>query len=167
MVKTFCFDALMYVLILRELVLGVPCVGLGFRAPTRSGWTRFGCGEDTLMLRELDAAHQNSGEAGDCGGGFAFHWAMGEVGQEAGDSGAEIMRGDVISSEEKRQVAVGWLSGVGFGLLTGVVEAEARMAAGEWHTATATVGKGEGTQGRAVMGGSRTWVSPWSLVLGY
>ena len=54
------------------------------------------------MLSELDAMHQSSGEAGDCGGGFAFDWAVGDVGQEAGDSGAEIVGRDVISREEKR-----------------------------------------------------------------
>jgi hypothetical protein len=94
------------------------------------------------MLRELDATHQSSGEAGDCGGGFAFHWAVGDVGQEAGDSGAEIASRDVISREEERKVAAEWIGGVGFGLLTGVVEAETRMTAGEWSTASATVGKG-------------------------
>jgi len=59
---------------------------------------------------------------------------------------------DVVSREEKRQVAVSLIGGVGFGLLTSMVEAEARMGAGERHTATAAVGKGEGTQGRAVLG---------------
>jgi hypothetical protein len=44
---------------------------------------------------------------------------------------------------------------VGFGLLAGVVEAEARMAAGEWSTAAATVGEGERTQGRAVLWANR------------
>jgi hypothetical protein len=37
----------------------------------------------------------------------------------------------------------------------GVVEAEARMAAGEWSTATATIGKGESTQERAVLWANR------------
>ena len=62
---------------------------------------------------------------------------------------------DVVSREEKRQVAVSLIGGVGFGLLTSMVEAEARMGAGERHTATAAVGKGEGTQGRAVQWANR------------
>jgi hypothetical protein len=89
----------MHVLILRGLFLSMPC--MRFKASTGSGRTRFGGGADALMLSDLDATHQSSGEAGDCGCGFAFHLAKGEVGQEAGDSGAEIMSRDVISREGK------------------------------------------------------------------
>jgi len=60
-----------------------------------------GGGTDALMLSELDAVHKSSGEAGDCGSGFAFHLAMGDVRQEAGDSCAEIVGSDVVSREEK------------------------------------------------------------------
>jgi hypothetical protein len=80
---------------------------------------------------------------------------MGDVRQEAGDSPANIVGGDVISGEEKREIEVEWIGGVGFGVLAGVIEAETRVAAGEWSTATATVGKGERTQGRAVLWANR------------
>src|SRR5580704_9502796 len=109
----------MHVLILHRLVLGMSCTDFG--TATGFGQGRFGGGADALMLSELDATHQSSGEAGDCGGGFAFHLAMGEVGQEAGDSGAEIAGRDVISREEERKVAVEWIGGEGLGLLAGVV----------------------------------------------
>jgi hypothetical protein len=128
---------------------------VGFAVPTGSGLACFGGGADVLMLSELDGMQQSSGEAGDRGSGFAIDLAMGEVGQESGDSHAEIAGGDAISREEKRWVAVGLIGGMGLGPLAGVVEAEARMAAGEWHTATAAVGKGESTQGRAVLWANR------------
>jgi hypothetical protein len=100
----------MHVLILRGLFLSMPC--MRFKASTGSGRTRFGGGADALMLSDLDATHQSSGEAGDCGCGFAFHLAKGEVGQEAGDSRAEIAGRDAISREEKRQIAVDLIDGV-------------------------------------------------------
>lgn len=70
-------------------------------APTGSGWARFGGGADALMLRELDATHQSSGEPGDGQGGFAPDLAVGDVGQEASDSCAEIVGSDVICREGK------------------------------------------------------------------
>jgi hypothetical protein len=90
----------MYVLILRGLVVGAFC--MGFVAPPGSGQKRFARGADELMLSELDGLHQGSGEAGDRGSGFAFDLAIGDAGQEAGDSFAEIVAGDVISGQRKR-----------------------------------------------------------------
>jgi hypothetical protein len=88
-------------------------------------------GSDELMLSELDGLHQSFGQVGEGGSGFGFDLALGDVGQEACDSHAEILGRDAISREEKREVNVELFGGVGFGRLAGVVEAEARMAAGE------------------------------------
>lgn len=79
-------------------------------------------------------------------------------GDEAAEGGAEIAGGKVFAREEIGEVMGEFIGGAGLGVFAGVVGAEVGMMGGAGSTAAAAVGKGETTQGRAVLRAKRTWV---------
>src|SRR5260370_26473510 len=76
---------------------------------------------------------------------------MDDGGQEAPDGGAEIACGKIFAGEEIGQFAGEFIGGAGLGVFSGVVGAEVGMAGGAGSAALAAVGKGETTQGLAVL----------------
>jgi hypothetical protein len=73
----------------------------------------------------------------------------------AAEGGAEIAGGEVFAGEEVGEVLGGFIGGAGLGFFAGVVAAEVGMIGGAGRAALAAVGKGETTQGLAVLWAKR------------
>jgi len=91
------------------------------------------------------------GEIGDGAGGAGLNVAADDGGQQAAEGGAEVAGGKVFAREEVRQFAGELIGGAGLGFFAGVVGAEVRMVGGAGSAALAAIGKGETTQGLAVL----------------
>jgi hypothetical protein len=83
---------------------------------------------------------------------FRFMLPCATAGEDIAESGAEIAGGKVAAGEPRGNVAADGLGGVGLCFLTGMKAAETRMAGKARRAALAAIGKGERTQGRAVLG---------------
>jgi hypothetical protein len=79
---------------------------------------------------------------GDGAGESGFYIAADYGGNKAGESGAEIAGGKIVAGEKVGEIFE-FFSGLGAGLLLGVVEAEVRMVAGAGSAATAAIGESE------------------------
>ena len=88
-------------------------------------------------------------------GGAGLNVAADDGGQEAAEGGAEIAGGKVLAGEEIGQFAGEFIGGAGLGVFVGVVGAEVGMMGGAGSAALAAVGKGETTQGLAVLWAKR------------
>jgi hypothetical protein len=108
-------------------------------------------GVDVLVLGKMDGLGESLGEIGEGAGGAGLDVAASYAGDEAAKGGAKITGGEVLAGEEIGQVAAEIIGGGGLGFLAGVVGAEVGMMGGAGGTATAAVGEGETTQGRAVL----------------
>ncbi len=104
------------------------------------------------MLAEVDGLQDCLAEIGEGGGGPGLDLALGHGGKEAAQGGAQIAGREVIGGEEARDIATEVIDGDGLGFLAGVVVTEMGMGGTAGSAATATVGKCERTQGRAVQG---------------
>src|SRR5713101_8290623 len=88
-------------------------------------------------------------------GGAGLNVAADDGGQEAAEGGAEIAGGKVLAGEEIGQFAGEFIGGAGLGVFAGVIGAEVGMAGGAGSAALAAIGKGETTQGLAVLWAKR------------
>jgi hypothetical protein len=104
-----------------------------------------------LVLRDVNGLQESLREVGDGAGGSRLYMAADDSGDEARQSGAEIAGGEVVAGEEIVEVLAEFLCGAGPGFFFGVVGAEMRMFGGARSAALAAVGKGETTQGLAVV----------------
>jgi len=109
-------------------------------------------GVDEFVLGEMDGLDESLGEVGERGGSFRLHLTVGDSSEEAAEGETEIAGGNVLAGKEEREVLADCFGGCGLGFFAGVVETEMRMVCRARSAATATVGKGEGTQGHAVLG---------------
>src|SRR2546425_920920 len=99
----------------------------------------------------MDGLDESLGEIGEGSGGAGFNVAADDGGQEAAEGGAEIAGGKVLAGEEIGEVTGEFIGGAGLGVFAGVVGAEVGMMGGAGSAALAAVGKGETTQGLAVL----------------
>ena len=67
------------------------------------------------------------------------------------EGGAEIAGGEVFAGKEIGQIVGEFIGGAGLGFLAGVIRAEMGMVTGAGSAALAAIGKGETTQGLAVL----------------
>src|SRR5712692_8422951 len=112
-------------------------------------------GVDVLVLGKMDGLGESLGEIGEGAGGAGLDVAADDGGQEAAEGGAEIAGGKVFAGEEIGEVVGEFIGGAGLGVFAGVVGAEAGMMGGAGRAALAAVGKGETTQGLAVLWAKR------------
>jgi hypothetical protein len=108
-------------------------------------------GVDVFMLGEVDGLGEGLGKMGEGAGGAGFDVATGDSGDDAAEGGAEIAGGEVFAGEVVRDFAGEFVGSAGLGFLAGVVAAEVGMIRDRGRTALAAVGKGEETQGHAVL----------------
>jgi hypothetical protein len=80
---------------------------------------------------------------GDGAGESGFYIAADYGGNKAGESGAEIAGGKIVAGEKVGEILAEFFSGLGAGLLLGVVEAEVGMVAGARSATTAAIGESE------------------------
>src|SRR5712691_7670726 len=112
-------------------------------------------GVDVLFLGKMDGLDEGFREIGDGAGGAGFDVPADDGGQEAAEGGAEIAGGKVFAGKEISEVAAEFIGGAGLGVFAGVVGAEVGMMGGAGSAALAAVGKGEPTQGLAVLWAKR------------
>src|SRR5260370_36705245 len=112
-------------------------------------------GVDVLVLGKRDGLGESLGEIGEGAGGAGLNVATDDGGQEAAEGGAEITGGEVLAGEEIGQFAGELIGGAGSRVFAGVVGAEVGMMGGAGNAALAAVGKGETTQGLAVLWAKR------------
>jgi len=103
----------------------------------------------------MDGLGESLGEIGDGTGGAGLNVAADDGRQEAAEGGAEIAGGKIFAGEEIGQFAGEFIGGAGLGVFAGVVGAEVGMMGGAGSAALAAVGKGETTQGLAVLWAKR------------
>jgi hypothetical protein len=100
-------------------------------------------GVDVFVLGEADGLEERLGQVGDGAGGLGLYIAGDHGGDEAGESGAEIVGGEVVAGEEVGQVLAEGFCSAGAGFFLGVVEAEVGMVAGARGAATAAIGESD------------------------
>src|SRR5712691_3324500 len=100
----------------------------------------------------MDGLGEGLGEIGEGAGGAGFNITADDGGQEAAEGGAEIAGGKVLAGEEIGEVTGEFIGGAGLGVFAGVVGAEVGMVG---RAGLAAVGKGETTQGLAVLWAKR------------
>jgi len=93
-------------------------------------------GVDVLVLGKMDGLGESLGEIGEGAGGTGLNVAADDSGQEATEGGAEIAGGKALAGEEIGEFAGEFIAGAG-------------------SAALAAVGKGETTQGLAVLWAKR------------
>jgi len=108
-------------------------------------------GVDVLVLGKMDGLGESLGQVGHGAGGTGFDVAAGYAGDEAAKGGAKIAGGKVLAGKEIGEVVGEFIGGAGLGFLAGVVGAEVGMMGGAGSAALAAIGKGETTQGLAVL----------------
>jgi hypothetical protein len=112
-------------------------------------------GVDVFVLGELDGLEESLGEIGDGAGSFGFYITANEGGDQAAQGRAEVAGGDELSGKKIGEILSEFFGGESLGLPAEVVRAEIRTVAGERATALTAIGKGETTQGRAVLSTER------------
>ncbi len=105
-----------------------------------------------FVLGDMDGLHESLGQVGDGAGGAGLDVAADDGGQQAAEGGAKIAGGEVFAGEEIGQFAGKFIGSAGLGVFAGVVGAEVGMMG---RAALAAVGKGETTQGLAVLWAKR------------
>jgi hypothetical protein len=112
-------------------------------------------GIGVLVLGKMGGLDESLGEIGEGAGGAGLNVAADNGGQEAAEGGAEIAGGEVLAGEKIGQFAGEFIGGASLGVFAGVVGAEVGMMGGAGSAALAAVGKGETTQGLAVLWAKR------------
>jgi hypothetical protein len=110
---------------------------------------------DVFVLGVLDGLEESLGEIGNGAGSFGFYITTNESGDQATKGSGEIAGGDVWSGKKIGKILAEFFCGESLGFPAEVVGTEARTAAGERATALTAIGKGETTQGRAVLSRER------------
>ena len=108
-------------------------------------------GVDVFVLGEVDGLQLGLEHVGDGAGESGFYIAADHGGDEACQGGAEVAGGEVVAREEAGEVLAEFFSGLGAGLLLGVIEAEVGMVAGAGRAAAAAIFKRKQTQEHAVL----------------
>jgi hypothetical protein len=109
-------------------------------------------GLDVFVLGEGQGLYEGLGEIGEGGGGFGFYMTLGDGGEEASESGAEIAGGQEAPGKVIGNILAGFVAGQGLRFLAGVEGAEVRMADATGNAALAAVGEHESTQRGTVLG---------------
>jgi hypothetical protein len=112
-------------------------------------------GVGVLVLGKMDGLGESLGEIGEGAGGAGLNVTANDGGQEAAEGGAEIAGGKVFARKEIGEVVSEFTGGAGLGVFAGVVGAEVGMMGRAGSAALAAVGKGETTQGLAVLWAKR------------
>ena len=98
-------------------------------------------GVDVFVLGEVDGLQLGLEHVGDGAGESGFYIAADHGGDEACQGGAEVAGGEVVAREEAGEVLAEFFSGLGAGLLLGMIEAEVGMVAGAGRAAAAAIFK--------------------------
>ena len=109
-------------------------------------------GVDVFVLGEGQGLDEGLAEIGEGGGGFGFHLALGDSGEEASEGGAEIAGGHEAAGKVIGDVLAGGLASKGLCIFAGVERAEIRMAEVARNAAVAAVDKHERTQRGTILG---------------
>jgi len=109
-------------------------------------------GVDVFVLGDGERLDKDLAEISEGGGGFGFDVALGDGGKQAAKGGADVASGDELAGEKASDVFAGFFAGESLGFLASMAGAERGMARTARDAATAAVGEGEGTEGRAVRG---------------
>jgi hypothetical protein len=112
-------------------------------------------GVDVFVLGVLDGLEESLGEIGNGAGSSGLDITANKRGNQATEGSGEIASGDVLSGKKIGKILAESFCGESLGFPAEVVRAEVRTVAGEWATALAAIGKGETTQGRAVLSSER------------
>ena len=112
-------------------------------------------GVDVFVLGDLDGIDQGLAEVGQGGGGLALDAALGYAAEDLAEGIGEIAGGEVAAGEAVQDIAADDYGGVGLRLLKGMRITKMRMVFEAGRAAFAAISKGEGTQGRAVLGADR------------
>jgi len=112
-------------------------------------------GVGVFVLRMMDGLGEGLGEIGESAGRARLNVTADDGGQKAAEGGAEIAGGKVLAGEEIGEVTGEFIGGAGLGVFAGVVGAEVGMVGRAGSAALAAVGKGETTQGLAVLWAKR------------
>jgi hypothetical protein len=108
-------------------------------------------GVDVFVLGVLDGLEESLGEISNGAGSSGLDITANEGGDQAAKGGAEVAGGDVLSGKKIGKFLAEFFCGESLGFPAKVVRAEVRTVAGERAAALAAIGKGETTQGRAVL----------------
>ena len=108
-------------------------------------------GVDVFALGEVQGLDEGLAEIGEGGGGFGFHLALGDGGEEASQGGAEIAGGHVAARKVVGDILASPLASEGLGLLAGVERTEVRMTVAPGNAAVAAIDKHERTQSGTVV----------------
>ena len=108
-------------------------------------------GVDVLVLGKMDGLDEGLGEVGEGAGGARLNVAADDGGEEASEGSAEIAGGNVFAGKEIGEFAGELVGGAGLGVFAGVVEAEVGMIRRAESATLTAIGKGETTQGLAVL----------------
>ena len=112
-------------------------------------------GVDVFVLGALDGLEENLSKIGDGAGSFGFYITANEGGDQAAQGDAEVAGGNVLSGKKIGKILSEFIGGESLGFPAEVVRAEVLTIAGEGATTLAAIGKGETTQGRAVLSTER------------
>jgi len=112
-------------------------------------------GVDVFGLGELDGIDHGLAEVGQGAGGFALDAALGDATEDLAQGVGEIAGGKIAAGEAVQNPIADSHTSAGLGLLKSKGVTKMRMAGATRRAAAAAIGKGEGTQGRAVLGADR------------
>ena len=125
-------------------------------------------GFDVFHLGELEGLDYGLAEIGEGRGGFGFHLTLGDGGEEASESGAEVAGGHEAAGKVIGDILAGFFAREDLRVLASVERAEVRMVCAG-STALAAVGEGERTQrgtNVGAIGGHRS-LQKEDLILGF
>lgn len=105
-------------------------------------------GADVLILCQLEGLDEGLAKVGKSCGSFGFDLALGDGGEEASKSEAEVASGYIIARKKKGDVFASFLASESLCFLAGLEGAEMGMAVAARRTAVAAIGERERTQGR-------------------
>lgn len=111
-----------------------------------------GEGVDVFVFGKRNGLQESLAEIGEGSRGFGLELTAGGGSENAAKSEAEIAGGEIVAGEEKADVAANFFGGLGLRFLAGVEATEKWVAGFSRHAATAAVGEGESTVGRAIFG---------------
>ena len=109
-------------------------------------------GVDVFVLCDRQDLGEGLAEIGEGGGGFGFDLTLGDGGEEASESGAEIASGHKGAGKVIGDILAGGLASKGLRVLAGVERAEIGMVGAARNAAAAAIDEGERTQVGTVLG---------------
>lgn len=85
-------------------------------------------GADVLFLGQLEGLDERLAEKAESGSGLRFDVALGDGGEKAAQREAQVAGGHIVAREKKGDIFASFLASAGLRFLTGVEDAEMRMA---------------------------------------